>query len=136
MSPTMPWTSAPAAVSSCTHASSVSLLRSTMATLAPCFTSSRSVAKPRPLAPPVMTIPLSLTVILFPVSSEIRHLHARIGEQFATGPFEHDLASLDDIAVIGNLQGKKCVLLDEQHCDTQLADFYDRIEDLLHQDRR
>src|SRR5215471_15690078 len=127
MSPTMPWTSDPAAVSSRTQASRLSLLRSTTATLAPCFASSRSVAKPRPLAPPVMTIPLSLTVILSPVSSEIRILHARIGEQLATKPFEHDLASLDDIAVVGDLQSEKCVLFDEQHCDTQPADFYDGI---------
>ena len=48
---------------------------------------------------------------------------------------ENDLARLDDIAIIGDLQREEGVLLDEQHRHALFADFDDRVENLLHEDR-
>src|SRR5688572_21270375 len=109
MSPQIPWTVVPGKPSWSTQRSSDDRLTSTTARFAPCLANRPAVARPSPLAPPTTTMAFPVTSI---ASAQIGFLDLWIGEELGAGTLKADRSGFDDIAVVGDLQGKKGVLLD------------------------
>src|SRR6185369_3678014 len=73
---------------------------------------------------------------LLATRAEIRLDDARVACQLGRGPLERDLAHLEDVAVVGDLERGARVLLDEQDGDAGRAQSGDRREDVADDERR
>src|SRR5690606_23753196 len=67
--------------------------------------------------------------ILFSTQAEIAFYDSRIVCEFGRLALQYDLARFQDIAVIGDLQSRSCVLLDKQNGDPCAAQTPDNVKD-------
>src|SRR5690606_34033997 len=83
------------------------------------------------------TIVLDFVVVDLAGAPEVELLHVRIALEGVGGPAHDDVAVLEQVGVVDDVQRRLGVLLDEQHAGAPLAvDLADDLEDLLDEERR
>src|SRR5258708_39950549 len=69
--------------------------------------------------------------------TEVRAAHGVVALERVRKPGQHDAAGLDDMRMVGELQGERGVLLDQQQADPLApVDLAQDTEKLAHQQRR
>src|SRR6266567_4934304 len=75
------------------------------------------------------------TLVQFEIGTKINPLHFLIGRQFRRCAALEDHAVMDDVGVIGNLEGLPHIMVRDQHADTPFLQMKDDLLNVGHGNR-